>query len=98
MIDIEVEDYDEMNDFIKEEKDLFFTNLILCIEKGWNENEEVVGVAKFYIKDTGNTISISIEQDDWYETLHLALYHFEEREDYEYCSDISELIVKMYGE
>jgi len=98
MIDIEVEDYDEMNTFIKEEKDLFFTNLILCIEKGWKEGLTNVGVAKFFIKDTGNTISISIEEDDWYETLHLALYHFEDVEEYEYCVEINTLIAKMYEE
>lgn len=96
MIDIQVEDYDEMNTFIKEQKDLFFTNLILCIEKGWEEDKTIVGIAKFFVKKTSNTVSISIGREDWYESLHVALYHFEAIEDYEYCIEINELIDKMY--
>ena len=96
MIEKDVENFDEMNEFLKVEKDLFFTNLILCIESGWENNVEVVDVAVFKIAETGNAIHISIEREDWYETLHLGLYHFEETENYEYCSEINNLIGKMY--
>ena len=96
MIDIEVEDFNEMNSFVKKEKDLFFTNLISCIERGWKEKLLVVNVANFYIKKTGETVNVSIEEDAWHHTLHLALYHFEEVENYEYCKEINALIDKMY--
>lgn len=96
MIKKDVEDFDEMNEFLKEEKDLFFTNLIICIQEGWESDSEVVDVAIFKILDSGNTIHISIDREDWFETLHLGLYHFEETENYEYCGEINNLIKKMY--
>lgn len=96
MLEVNVEDFDEMNTFIKEEKDLFFTNLIICIEKGWEEKLELVNIARFHIRNDDKIVSITIENDDWFETLHLALYHFEEVENYEYCLEITELINKIF--
>ena len=98
MLEKDVKDYDEMNEFLRVEKELFFTNLIICIQTAWEDGYNVVNVAKFHIQNTETTVDISINSNDWYESLHLALYHFEETENYEYCKEINELISKMYGE
>lgn len=98
MLNIEVEDYNEMNEFMREQKTLFFVNLIMCVEKGWREDSDVIVIAKFTLKSSGNTLSISIDQEDWYELIYIALYHFERVEEYEYCAEVNNLIKKMYDE
>jgi len=96
MLNIEVENYDEMNTFMREQKSLFFMNLIMCIQKGWEEKLEIINIANFTLKDSGNTLTITITQKDWYELIHIALYYFEEIEEYEYCVEITNLINDMY--
>jgi hypothetical protein len=98
MLNIDVDNLDEMNEFMRNEKDLFFESLIVSIQDGWEKNSEVVIIASFKIKDTDSTVNISIENDGWNELLHLALYHFEVSENYEYCIEIKELINLMYDE
>ena len=98
MLEKDVKDYDEMNEFLRVEKELFFTNLIICIQTAWESGEGIAPIAKFNITEAGMIKHISINSDDWYESLHLALYHFEEIENYEYCKEINTLIAKMYGE
>jgi len=98
MLHIDVDDLSEMNEFMKNEKDLFFKTLITVVQDGWKDNSEIVTVASFYIKDTDSTVNISIEDHGWNEILHLALYHFEVSEKYELCLEIKELIDLMYGD
>ena len=73
MLHIDVDDLSEMNEFMKNEKDLFFKTLITVVQDGWKDNSEIVTVASFYIKDTDSTVNISIEDHGWNEILHLAL-------------------------
>ena len=98
MIEKKVENYDAMNDFLRDEKELFFTNLIICVQTAWESGEDIVDIAKFHIVETGTIMDIAINSEDWHESLHLALYHFEDAENYEHCKEINELIIKMYGE
>ena len=97
MLNIEVENLNEMNEFMRNEKDLFFKTLITAVKNGWKDNSEMVTVASFHVKDTDSTVNISIEDHGWNEILHLALYHFEVSEKYELCIEIKELITSMYG-
>tara|TARA_R100001015_G_C4634704_1_gene201808 strand:+ start:4491 stop:4796 length:306 start_codon:yes stop_codon:yes gene_type:complete len=92
MLNIDVEDLDEMNEFIKNQKDLFFENLIISVKSAWESGDENITVASFYIKKSDTRVNISIDNNGWDETLHLALYHFEKSENYEYCSEIQQLI------
>ena len=98
MIEKSVENKNEMNDFLRDEKELFFTNLIICIQTGWEAGESMVDIATFHIKETGTIMDIAISEDDWFESLHLALYYFEDIENYENCKEINELISRMYGD
>lgn len=98
MIEKKVKNKDEMNDFLKNEKELFFTNLIVCIQTAWEAGESMVDIAKFHIVETETIMDIAINSDDWFESLHLALYYFEDEENYENCKEIKQLISDMYGE
>lgn len=95
MIERDIETLEDVHEFLRTEKDLFFINLIHCIEDGWNEGILTVNVAKFYIVESGSVMDISIDYADWDETLHLALYHFERKEEYEYCEEINRLITRI---
>jgi len=98
MLNIDVENLSEMNEFMRNEKDLFFETLITEVKNGWKANSEMVTVASFYVKDSDSTVNISIEDHGWNEILHLALYHFEVSENYELCIEIKDLIALMYGD
>jgi len=98
MIEKRVKNKDEMNNFLRNEKELFFTNLIICIQTGWEAGESMVDIAKFHIKETESVMDIAISRDDWFESLHLALYYFEDKENYENCKEIKQLISDMYGD
>lgn len=98
MLNIDVEDLDEMNEFIKNEKDLFFENLIISVKTAWECGDKTIIAVRFYIKGIDTTVNISIDSDNWNETLYLALYHFEKSENYEYCSEIQQLIDSIHNE
>ena len=98
MIEKEVKNHDDMNDFLRDEKELFFTNLIISIQTAWEYGYSIVDVAKFHIIETGTIMNISIGSEDWNESLHLALYYFEEIENYEYCEEIKQLISNIYND
>ena len=98
MLNINVENLSEMNEFMRNEKDLFFKTLIIAVKNGWKDNSEMVTVASFHVRDTDSTVNISIEDHGWNEILHLALYHFEVSEKYELCVEIKDLITLMYGD
>ena len=98
MIERNVKDHEEINTFLRDEKELFFTNLVIAIQTAWEDGYSIVDIAKFHITETGTTLDISIGNEDWRQSLYLGLYHFEEVENYEYCEEIKDIITKMYGE
>lgn len=98
MIERDLKDHDAVNSFLKNEKELFFTNLIITIQTAWEDGHSIVDVAKFHIIETGTTVDISIGSEDWRQSLYLGLYYFEEVENYEYCEEIKNIITDMYGD
>tara|TARA_R110001632_G_scaffold211149_1_gene336518 strand:- start:4125 stop:4424 length:300 start_codon:yes stop_codon:yes gene_type:complete len=98
MLNIDVDDLSEMNEFMRNEKDLFFEFLIIAVKDGWENKLENVIVASFNVKDTDSTVNISIDNEGWYGILKLALYHFEISEKYEYCIEVKDLLNLMYGD
>lgn len=97
MLRVEVETYEDINEYLQEEKEIFFTAIIDSIEKAWQEKLDVVLVAEFFVNGDETVLSIEMSDEDWKESLHLALYHFEEIEDYEYCIRINKLMDEIYG-
>ena len=95
MIKLKVKSYKEVSDFIRDEKDLFFSTIINCIEEAWTLNLNSILVAEFDI--LGDVMTIQIEDSDWCESLHVALYYYEDIEKYEKCSKIRNLINDLYG-
>jgi hypothetical protein len=97
MLKVRVDNYEEISIFLRDEKEQFFTAIIDSIKKGWKEKLTVVPVAEFVVKDTDIIIDIAIDEDDWNESLHLALYHYEDSEEYEMCTKLQNLIDDIYG-
>lgn len=95
MIKLKVKSYKEISDFIRYEKDLFFSTIIQCIEEAWKIKLNTVLVAEFDI--VGDIMTIEIEDKDWSECLHVALYYYEDIEKYEKCTRIRNLIDDIYG-
>ena len=95
MIKLKVKSYKEISNFIRDEKDLFFSTIIECIEEAWKINLNSILVAEFDI--VGDIMTIEIEKKDWSESLHVALYYYEDIEKYEKCTRIRNLIDDIYG-
>ena len=85
MLKVVVETYEDIAEFLKDEKETFTVAIIDAIERGWKEKLSSVVVAEFTITndEDAQELSIAIEEDDWSESLYLALYHYEEIEDYD---------------
>ena len=96
MIKIRVDDYEDIAIFLRDEKDTFFRAIVEAIELGWKNKIDTVDVAEFAITNTESVINIAIEEDDWHESLHLALYHYEEMEEFEKCTRLQTLIKEIY--
>jgi hypothetical protein len=94
MIKLKVKSYKEISNFIRDEKDLFFSTIIECIEEAWKINLNSILVAEFDI--VGDIMTIEIEKKDWSESLHVALYYYEDIEKYEKCTKIRNLIDDIY--
>ena len=95
MIKLKVKSYKEISDFIRDEKDLLFSTIIESIEEACKTNLKTILIAEFDI--VGDVMTIEIEENDWSESLHVALYYYEEIEKYEKCSKIRNLIDDIYG-
>lgn len=98
MLKIRVDDYEDVSIFLRDEKDTFFRAIIRAIKKGWKNNLEKASVAEFAITNVESIINIDIEREDWEESLHLALYHYEDVEAYEKCIEVKTLITEIFGE
>ena len=91
MLKIKVESYEEVEDFLKYEKEKFFNEILFSIKKAWKEKIEQIIVVQFMVGDE-TLIDLSINEDDWGESLYLALYHYESVEKYEKCIKIQKMI------
>jgi hypothetical protein len=91
MLKIKVESYEEVEDFLKYEKEKFFNEILSSVKKAWKEKIDEIIVIQFMVGDE-TLIDLSINEDDWGESLHLALYHYESVEKYEKCIKIQNMI------
>ena len=91
MLRVKVRDYDDIDYFLKNQKEKFFNAIISSIKTAWKEKMEEIIVVQFTVgKET--LIDLSINQEDWSESLHLALYHYESVEKYEKCIQVQKMI------
>ena len=86
MLRVVVDTYEDIAQYIKDEKETFTNAIISAIKRGWKEKLPIVEVVEFIINDENDendvgSLVISIDEDDWSESLHLALNHFESVED-----------------
>tara|TARA_B100000927_G_scaffold244117_1_gene206326 strand:- start:556 stop:843 length:288 start_codon:yes stop_codon:yes gene_type:complete len=91
MLKIKVKDYEDIDFFLKNEKEQFFNEIIYSIKKAWKEKVEEITVVQFNV-GSETLIELSINQNDWSESLHLALYHYESVEKYEKCVQVKKMI------
>lgn len=89
--------FEEVNIFLVEEKYTVYTLIIDGIKECLKTDTNYMCVAEFLITDEDVVFKVEMTEADWYESLHLALYYFEGIEEYERCSEISELISELYG-
>jgi|DEB0MinimDraft_4_1074332.scaffolds.fasta_scaffold144250_2 hypothetical protein len=97
MLKIEVDSYDEISDFLKYEKDIFYKQIVKSIKNSWKNNLDKAKVAEFIVNNIESVINIDIDRDDWEESLHYALYYYEGVEEYEQCSNVNRLISDIYN-
>lgn len=90
--------FDEVNIFLIEEKYLVYTLIIDGIRECINNGSTYMCIAEFLLTEEDIVFKVEMTKNDWYESLHLALYYFENIEEYERCSEINDLINELYGE
>lgn len=89
-INLEFENYEDIIDFIKNEKDLLFTETLKEIKKSIENNKEIAKVANLIYNDT--IIAINVDKVDWSSHLNVSIRYFELIEDYETCIEINNLL------
>jgi uncharacterized protein (DUF4213/DUF364 family) len=97
MLKVKVENYEGITIFLREKKNIFFSAIINGIQKAWKNKLNRVEVAEFSIENSETIVNIDIDEEDWEESLYLALYYYEEIEEYEKCIEIKTLITNIYG-
>lgn len=91
MLKIKVKNYEEIENFLIHEKERFFNEILYSIKKAWKEEIVEIVVIQFIVNDE-TIIDLNINEEDWGESLHLALYHYESIEKYEKCIEIQSMI------
>lgn len=89
-INLEFDDYFEVVFFLKNNKELLFTETLKHIKESIENNENVAVVANLLVQDT--VIIIQVDKTDWVQHLEISIKYFESIEDYETCVEIKELI------
>lgn len=89
-INLKFESYEDIINFIKNEKDLLFTEILKEIKKSIKDNKEIAKVANLIYNDT--IIEINVDKVDWLEHLNVSIRYFESIEDYETCIEIKDLL------
>jgi len=90
MKNIYLDSFEEMSDYLKTNKELFFGLIIEGVKQSIKDEIELIDIIHFFVKDT--KIVIQVKKDDWNTTLSMALEYFESVEDYEKCMEIKTLI------
>jgi hypothetical protein len=98
MLRIIVDSQEDIVKFLSEEKGLFYDAIVKGIRLSIRDNLNQTIVADFLKNDNESILSIGISESDWYESLYLALYYFEEEDEYEKCDEIKKLIFELYDE
>ena len=88
--------FEEVNIFLVKEKYTVYTLIIDGIKECLSLNSNYICIAEFLITDENIIFKVEMTEDDWYESLHLALYYFENIEEYEKCVEIRNLIDVLY--
>lgn len=89
--------YKDVTEFLGENKFELYSLIIDIIKECHANGEMVAQIAEFLLTDEDIVFKIEMKREDWSESIHLALYYFEEIEDYEKCSEIRDLISEIYG-
>lgn len=89
-INLKFESYEDIINFIKNEKDLLFTEILKEIKKSIKDNKEIAKAANLIYNDT--IIEINVDKVDWLEHLNVSIRYFESIEDYETCIEIKDLL------
>ena len=63
MLKIKVESYEEVEDFLKYEKEKFFNEILSSVKKAWKEKIDEIIVIQFMVGDE-TLIDLSINEDD----------------------------------
>lgn len=98
MLRVIVDSHEDIGKFLSEEKSLFYNAIVKAIKLSIRDNLNQTLIADFLRDDNESILSITISESDWYESLHLALYHFEKENEFEKCFEIKELISEIYDE
>lgn len=78
-------------------RDEIFTSLFLCLQKGILNKEDSVAFANIEF-ETGSSMQLNCEKEDFNLILNNCLSYFEDAEKYERCAEVLKLIerAKLY--
>jgi hypothetical protein len=92
---ISVADIEEFEDLIKSKHLRISQEIIKKILENLNTKKKYVNVLEVYVEDLDQTMDLTVERENYLETLELNLKIHELHEDYEGCSKIQKAIKKL---
>ena len=99
-MELKFKDIKEMQEYFCESdknRDEIFTSLFLCLQKGILNKEDSVPFANIEF-ETGSSMQLNCEKEDFNLILNNCLSYFEDAEKYERCAEVLKLIerAKLY--
>lgn len=94
MLIISVNNYEELEHYLRTEKHKFYNALINSIDESWINDEEISKIARAEL-DNGVRIVIDIPRKDWTNTLNKCIAYYEHIEEYETCLRLQKLIEEI---
>lgn len=91
MLIIDVDTYDELKQYLRDEKYKFYNTLVSEIQYSYENDIRIAQIAKAELIN-GACIIINIADEDWVFTLNKCISFYETIEEYETCTKIQQLI------
>lgn len=96
---LKFKDLDEMLDFNIENQDMIHLKTFETLKREWIKNKiyKDVELFKIYLTDDPELVSLTlcIFSDEWVKALNVGLKHFENKEEYEICNKVNELLISI---
>ena len=88
---------EEFQTFIDNEQEWMYERIVEAINEAHFSSQDYADILKAKISDTKSVISIKADRSDWKTSLDLAIKWYIDKEQYEKCAEISNLLKEIFS-